>query len=78
MFLKIKLLSITIFGAGLLLVFLCLGSQNMENRHSINFLTVETVKLPKGFLVGSSFIIGFLLGGTTGSLSSDIEIKDET
>ncbi len=75
MFLKIKLLSISIFTGALLILFLCLGSQNIKTRYSLNLLLVDTVKLPAGFLVGSSFIIGFLGGSTTAILLTNSEIN---
>ena len=72
MILKLKLLTLNFSIATLLLVFLCLGSQNLDKRYKINFLTKETVELPNGFIIGVSFIIG-LIGG---SLSSSILIRD--
>ena len=76
MYLKIKILSISIISSSLLILFLCLGSQNIKNRYSINFLVGKTVELPNGFLIGSSFIIGFLSGGAAAALSTSSEIKE--
>ena len=37
--------------------------QNVTNKHKVNLLINETVRLPIGFFVGVSFISGSLLGG---------------
>ena len=49
--------------------FLCLGSQNLEKRYSLNFLINKTVALPIGFLIGSSFTVGLMSGGITSVLT---------
>ena len=72
MFFKLQLLTLNITTALLLIFFLCLGSQNLSNRYSLNFLTNKTVPLPIGFLIGSSFTLGLLSGG----LTSVLMIKD--
>ncbi|WP_269615927.1 hypothetical protein [Prochlorococcus marinus] len=60
----------------LLLIFLCLGSQNLEKRYKLDFFVNETVQLPIGFLVGTSFTIGFLSGGLASILMNiNIEAK---
>ena len=76
MFLKIKLLSISIFSGALLIFFLSLGSQNIKDRYRINFMIGETVKLPNGFIIGSSFIVGFLGGGAAAAFTTNSEVKD--
>ena len=73
MLLKFKLLTLNLSIATLLLMFLCLGSQNLDKRYKINFLANETVELPNGFIIGISFIIGVVSGG----ISSTIMIKDK-
>ena len=74
MLLKFKLLTLNLSIATLLLVFLCLGSQNLDKRYKINLLANETVELPNGFIIGVSFIIGVISGG----FSSTIMIRDKT
>tara|TARA_Y100001968_G_scaffold71642_1_gene62878 strand:- start:1186 stop:1422 length:237 start_codon:yes stop_codon:yes gene_type:complete len=73
MILKFKLLTLNFSIATLLLLFLCLGSQNLEKRYKINFITNETVELPNGFIIGVSFVIGVISGG----LSSTLLLKDK-
>ena len=41
---------------------LVIGLQNNSNKNKVNFLNGETVKLPLGFIVGSSFIAGSIIG----------------
>jgi len=78
MLLKLKLFSFNITSSILLILFLCLGSQNLERRHSLNLLVNETVELPNGFIVGIAFAIGFASGGFTSILmmKDNISLKD--
>jgi len=68
MFLKLQILTLNISTAILLIFFLCLGSQNLEKKYSLDFLINETVVLPIGFLVGTSFTFGLISGGLTSVL----------
>ncbi len=68
MFFKLKLLTLNIATATLLIFFLCLGSQNLGKKYSLDFLINKTVALPIGFLIGSSFTLGFISGGLTSVL----------
>ncbi len=68
MFFRLKLLSLNIATTILLLFFLCLGSQNLSKRYSLDFLIYKSVPLPIGFLVGSSFTLGLTFGGLTSIL----------
>ena len=77
MFFKIKLLSLNIATAVLLIFFICLGSQNLSKRHSLNLLINKTVSLPIGFLVGTSFTLGILSGGLTSILMNNNKINNE-
>ena len=63
MYLRLQLLTLNIFTAILLIFFLCLGSQNLGKKYSLDFLINKTVALPVGFLIGTSFTIGFVSGG---------------
>jgi len=65
MFLRLQLLTLNIGTSILLILFLCLGSQNLGKKHSLNLLLNKTVPLPIGFLVGTSFTIGVITGGIT-------------
>ena len=56
-----KLLHSAIFNSCLFMV-LFIGIQNSSNKSKVDFLINETIELPIGFLVGSSFILGSILG----------------
>ena len=68
MFFRLKLLTLNIATALFLICFLCLGSQNLNKKHNLNFLINETVSLPIGFLIGTSFTLGVISGGLTSVL----------
>ena len=65
MIFKLKLLTLNITASTLLILFLCLGSQNLSKRYSLNFLIDKTVPIPIGFIIGTSFTLGILTGGLT-------------
>ncbi|MBW3042431.1 hypothetical protein DNJ73_06970 [Prochlorococcus marinus XMU1408] len=73
MFFRLKLFTLNIATAILLIFFLCLGSQNLGKRYSLNLIFNKTVPLPIGFLIGTSFTVGLISGG----LTSILIIKDE-
>ncbi|WP_320674223.1 hypothetical protein [Prochlorococcus sp. MIT 1341] len=52
----------------LLLFLLCLGSQNLNDKESLNLGFDTTTELPIGFLVGSSVVVGFICGGSTAAV----------
>ena len=68
MFFRLKLLTLNIATAIFLIFFLCLGSQNLGKKYSLNFLVNKTVALPIGFLIGTSFTLGLMSGGLTSVL----------
>ncbi len=74
MLLKIKLLTFNITCSLLLILFLCLGSQNLDKRYRLNLLINETVELPSGFIIGIAFSLGFISGGVTATLNTKKEI----
>ena len=77
MFFKLKLLTLNIATAILLIFFLCLGSQNLSKKHNLNFLTTKSVSLPIGFIVGTSFALGIISGGITSVLMINNNINEE-
>ena len=52
--------------------FLIIGLQNGSIRKKINFVFADSINLPIGFIIGSSFFSGSLIGGFVYSLSKDI------
>ena len=77
MFFKLQLLTLNIATAILLFFFLCLGSQNLEKRYSLDFVVNKTVSLPIGFLVGTSFTLGLISGGLTSVLMVNSNVNDK-
>ena len=68
MFFRLQLLALNIASAILLILFLCLGSQNLGKKYSLDFLINKTVPLPIGFIIGTSFTLGLMSGGVTSVL----------
>ncbi len=68
MLIKLKFLLITISSSAILLAMLCLGSQNLKDRHPLKLGVATTAPFPTGFIVGISLIIGVITGGTTTAL----------
>ena len=56
-----KLLHSAIFNS-CLFVLLFIGIQNSSNKSKVDLVINETIELPISFLVGSSFILGSILG----------------
>ena len=56
-----KIFFSTIFNS-CLFTLLMIGLQNNSNKSKVQLLIDETVKLPIGFIVGTSFISGSILG----------------
>ena len=56
-----KLIFSAIFNSTIL-VLLFIGIQNSSNKSKVNLLIDETIELPISFIVGSSFILGSILG----------------
>ena len=52
----------TIFNL-LIFLILILGLQNSTNKTKINLIFNETINLPVGFILGTSFICGSIAGG---------------
>ena len=61
-FLIKKLFLALIFNSCLFMV-LFIGIQNSSSKSKVNLLVDETIELPISFVVGSSFILGSILGG---------------
>ena len=45
-----------------LFLILMIGIQNSNNKSKVNLIVNETVSLPISFIMGTSFIFGFILG----------------
>ena len=62
MSLLIKKLLFTVIFNSCLFAILFIGIQNSSNKNKVDFLIDETIELPISFIVGSSFILGSILG----------------
>tara|TARA_B100000941_G_scaffold196979_1_gene142807 strand:- start:204 stop:425 length:222 start_codon:yes stop_codon:yes gene_type:complete len=62
MSLQIKKIFFMVLFNSCLFSLLIIGLQNNSNKTSVNLLIEETVKLPLGFIIGSSFITGSIVG----------------
>ena len=58
----IKKLFFSVIFNSCLFVLLFIGIQNSSNKSKVDFLINETIELPISFLIGSSFILGSILG----------------
>jgi len=47
---------------------LCLGAQNLNDRHNLKLGFANSAALPSGFLVGISIVLGVFSGGSTAAL----------
>ena len=68
MLLRLRLLLSSLLGGAMLLLILCLGAQNLEQRPSLNLGFGRTPPLPVGFLVGVALVIGVIGGGGAAAL----------
>jgi uncharacterized integral membrane protein len=68
MLLRMRLLLTSLGGGVLLLLILCLGAQNLNQRASLNLGFGRTSELPTGFLVGIALVVGVITGGSATAL----------
>jgi hypothetical protein len=68
MLLRLRLLISSALGALMLLLVLCLGTQNLNDRPSLQLGFGRTAPLPSGFLVGVALALGVLSGGSAVAL----------
>ena len=61
----IKKLIFAVILNGCMFLLLFIGIQNSSNKSKVNFLINKTIELPISFIVGSSFILGSILGSFT-------------
>ncbi len=68
MLLRLRLLLTSLGGGLLLLLILCLGAQNLDDRPSLRLGVASSVPLPTGFLVGLALAMGVISGGSATAL----------
>jgi hypothetical protein len=68
MLLRLRLLLASLGGGLLLVLILCLGAQNLEERPRLWLGFAGTAPLPAGFLVGLALAVGVMSGGCSAAL----------
>ena len=68
-----QILKKVIFNSSLFLMII-IGSQNSTNKKTVNLLIDKTVSLPIGFIIGTSFISGSIIGSAL-SIYFDKEVN---
>tara|TARA_Y100001968_G_scaffold145390_1_gene132869 strand:- start:190 stop:417 length:228 start_codon:yes stop_codon:yes gene_type:complete len=68
MLIRLRILGTVCTTASLLMLVLCIGSQNINNRSEINLGITSISPLPTGFSIGISVILGVISGGMTASI----------
>ena len=68
MLLRLRLILLSLGSSILFLMLLCLGAQNLNDRHQIRLGSMRSTALPSGFLIGVSLVIGVISGGSTAAV----------
>jgi hypothetical protein len=68
MLVRLRLLAGSVTGGLLLLVVLCLGGQNLNDRPQLRLGFGRSAPLPSGFLVGLALVVGVISGGAATAL----------
>lgn len=68
MLLRLRLVLTSVGGGVLLMLLLCLGAQNLDQRTRVNLGWSRTTELPTGFVVGVALVIGVISGGAATAL----------
>ncbi len=68
MLVRLRLVLASLSSGALLLLLLCLGAQNLEQRPKLWLGAGSTAPLPAGFLVGLALVAGVISGGCSAAL----------
>jgi hypothetical protein len=69
MLLRLRLLLGSLVGGTMLLVALCLGAQNLDDRRALQLGIGRSAPLPTGFVVGVALALGVACGGAAAALA---------
>jgi hypothetical protein len=69
MLLRLRLLLGSLVGGTLLLLALCLGAQNLDDRRALQLGFGQSAPLPTGFVVGVALALGVACGGAAAALA---------
>ncbi len=61
----------------LLMIVLCLGTQNLKDKTKLQLGFTETVPLPTGFVIGLSIVVGVVSGGCSAAQLLESHNKEE-
>ena len=65
---RLRLVISSLTGGMVLLLALCLGAQNLEERRELQLGVGRSTPLPTGFVVGVALAVGVACGGTAAAL----------
>ena len=65
---RLRLLLWSFGGGALLMLLLCLGAQNLNDRYRLNLGVGRSAPLPSGFIVGVSLVLGIISGGSVAAV----------
>jgi hypothetical protein len=68
MLVRLRLVTGSLVGAALVLLAVCLGAQNLNDRPTLRLGVGTTAPLPSGFLLGAAVAMGLFSGGTAVAL----------
>jgi hypothetical protein len=71
--LRLRLVIGSLVGAAMVLLAVCLGAQNLNDRPSLRLGVARTAPLPSGFLLGLALSAGLISGGAVALAVSDSE-----
>jgi hypothetical protein len=79
MFVRVRLVLGSVIGATLVILAVCLGAQNLDDRPSLRLGVGRAAPLPTGFLLGVALAAGLFSGGAAVAvLAGDEEAPEET
>jgi hypothetical protein len=70
---RLRLVSASLVGAGVVLLAVCLGAQNLSDRPSLRLGAARGAPLPSGFLIGLALAAGLFSGGSVIALALNAE-----
>ena len=66
---RLRLLLSSLVGATVVILAVCLGAQNLEDRPSLQLGPARSVPLPSGFWIGLALAAGVFSGGSVAALA---------
>ncbi|MFN6339878.1 MAG: hypothetical protein ACK41W_14285 [Cyanobacteriota bacterium] len=69
MLLRLRLVLGSLVGAMVVVLAVCLGAQNLEDRPSLRLGVAQSAPLPSGFLMGMALAAGLISGGCAAAVA---------